>query len=76
MTSGRCLKYIRSDIIFSFPSLLGEILSGALAVTGFTWATSPICTELEVVVMDWLAKMLQLPTEYLTANGGGGVIQG
>lgn len=38
---------------------------------------SPACTELEVVMMDWLAKMLGLPQHFLsTAHGGkgGGVI--
>lgn len=39
---------------------------------------SPACTELEVVVMDWLAKFLNLPTEFLHSSEGpgGGVIQG
>jgi glutamate/tyrosine decarboxylase-like PLP-dependent enzyme len=40
-------------------------------------ATSPACTELEVIVMDWLAKLLGLPKEFLACSGGpgGGVIQ-
>lgn len=39
---------------------------------------SPACTELEVVMLDWLGKMLQLPAEFLASSGGkgGGVIQG
>lgn len=39
---------------------------------------SPACTELEVVMMDWLGKMLDLPKEFLACSGGkgGGVIQG
>jgi hypothetical protein len=38
---------------------------------------SPACTELEVVMMDWLGKMLDLPKEFLASTGGkgGGVIQ-
>ena len=38
---------------------------------------SPACTELEVVMLDWLGKMLDLPKEFLTSGGGkgGGVIQ-
>lgn len=39
---------------------------------------SPACTELEVVMLDWLGKMLDLPAEFLACSGGkgGGVIQG
>lgn len=39
---------------------------------------SPACTELEVVMMDWLAKILKLPEFFLASSGGagGGVIQG
>lgn len=39
---------------------------------------SPACTELEVVMMDWLAKMLKLPDFYQASSGGlgGGIIQG
>jgi hypothetical protein len=38
---------------------------------------SPACTELEVVMLDWLGKMLELPKEFLASSGGkgGGVIQ-
>jgi len=40
-------------------------------------ASSPACTELEVVVLDWLGKMLHLPEAFLHCGGGsgGGVIQ-
>lgn len=39
---------------------------------------SPACTELEVVMMDWLGQMLGLPDAFLARSGGegGGVIQG
>lgn len=54
------------------------MLSGAIACIGFTWIASPACTELEVVMLDWLGKMLDLPQEFLACSGGkgGGVIQG
>lgn len=54
------------------------MLSGAIACIGFTWIASPACTELEVVMLDWLGKMLDLPQEFLAISGGkgGGVIQG
>lgn len=39
---------------------------------------SPACTELEVEMLNWLGKMIQLPAEFLASSGGkgGGVIQG
>ena len=38
---------------------------------------SPACTELEVVMMDWLGKLIGLPSVFLasSAGKGGGVIQ-
>jgi len=41
-------------------------------------ASSPACTELESLVMDWLGKMIGLPADFLHARSdslGGGVIQ-
>lgn len=54
------------------------MLSGAIACIGFTWIASPACTELEVEMLNWLGKMLDLPKEFLASSGGkgGGVIQG
>nr|XP_027809170.1 aromatic-L-amino-acid decarboxylase isoform X1 [Marmota flaviventris] len=62
----------------SYPSMLADMLCGAVGCIGFSWAASPACTELETVMMDWLGKMLQLPEEFLAgkAGEGGGVIQG
>ncbi|XP_067854783.1 aromatic-L-amino-acid decarboxylase [Heptranchias perlo] len=62
----------------SFPALLGDMLSDAIGCIGFSWAASPACTELEIEMLDWLGKMLNLPEEFLAVanNGGGGVIQG
>lgn len=59
----------------SFPSILGEMLSSGLGVQGMLWATSPACTELETLVLDWLVDMLDLPRKFLSTNKGGGVIQ-
>ena len=36
-------------------------------------ATNPVCTELETITMEWLAKMLGLPEFYYTGGKGGGV---
>jgi histidine decarboxylase len=41
-------------------------------------ASSPACTELETVVMNWLGKMIGLPEDFLhtrVSSTGGGVIQ-
>lgn len=59
----------------SFPSILGELLSAGLGVQGMLWATSPGCTELETLVLDWLVEMLDLPKKFLSTSAGGGVIQ-
>ncbi len=59
----------------SGPAILGDLLSSGLGVQGMVWATSPACTELETVVVDWLAELLGLPAEFRTDGAGGGVIQ-
>jgi aromatic-L-amino-acid/L-tryptophan decarboxylase len=59
----------------SEPSVLGDLLSSGLGVQGMLWATSPACTEVETLVMDWLVKMLGLPDVFLSRGSGGGVIQ-
>ncbi|XP_063719992.1 aromatic-L-amino-acid decarboxylase-like [Symsagittifera roscoffensis] len=60
----------------SYPCILADILSDTLGVIGFSWASSPACTELEIVMMDWLAKVIGLPEHFLSSSdsGGGGVI--
>ena len=63
----------------SFPSILGDMLSDAIGCIGFSWAASPACTELETIVLDWYAKALGLPPDFLAEPAGaqgGGVIQG
>nr|XP_023884710.1 tyrosine decarboxylase 1-like isoform X3 [Quercus suber] len=60
----------------SIAGFLGEMLSAGLNIVGFSWITSPAATELEMIVLDWLAKLLKLPDEFLSAGQGGGVIQG
>src|ERR1700728_1386741 len=59
----------------SEPSVLGDLISSGLGVQGMLWATSPACTEVETLVLDWLAKMLALPETFLSTGKGGGVIQ-
>merc|ERR1719450_426390 len=62
----------------SYPALLGDMLGGGIGCVGFSWIANPACTELEVITMDWLAKMIGLPHHFLHSSPGegGGVIQG
>ncbi|KAF7180066.1 hypothetical protein CNMCM7691_009232 [Aspergillus felis] len=61
----------------TYPSILGEMYSAAFTAPAFNWLCSPACTELETIVMDWMAKALGLPECFLSSseNKGGGVIQ-
>jgi aromatic-L-amino-acid decarboxylase len=45
----------------SGPGILGEMLTAALGQNAMLWRTSPIGTELEEVVVDWLRQALGLP---------------
>ncbi|KAM6572773.1 hypothetical protein CsatA_016853 [Cannabis sativa] len=62
---------------FSTAAFIGEMLCTGFNAVGFNWLASPAVTELEMVVMDWLANMLCLPSSFFfSENGnGGGVIQ-
>ncbi|MFG3690722.1 pyridoxal-dependent decarboxylase [Micromonospora sp. NPDC047740] len=59
----------------SGPSVLGDLVSSGLGVQGMLWATGPACTELETVLLDWLAGLLDLPERFHSTGRGGGVIQ-
>ncbi|CAK1365164.1 Aromatic-L-amino-acid decarboxylase [Cercospora beticola] len=60
----------------TYPGMLGEMWSAALTAPAFNWICSPAITELETVVLDWMAKIIALPQEFLSKGQGGGVIQG
>jgi aromatic-L-amino-acid decarboxylase len=61
----------------SYPSILGELLSAGLGVQGMSWVTSPACTEIETLMLDWMQELLGLPAAFRsTSDTGGGVIQG
>jgi aromatic-L-amino-acid decarboxylase len=45
----------------SEPGILAELLTAALNVNAMAWVTSPAATELEQVVVGWLAELLGLP---------------
>jgi len=59
----------------SGPSILGELLAAGLGVQGMSWVTSPACTELETLVLDWMADLTGLPARFKSGGLGGGVIQ-
>jgi aromatic-L-amino-acid/L-tryptophan decarboxylase len=48
----------------SGPGILGEMLTAALGQNAMLWRTSPIGTELEEVVVDWLRSALGLPETF------------
>ncbi|OTF84103.1 aromatic-L-amino-acid decarboxylase-like protein, partial [Euroglyphus maynei] len=64
----------------SYPSILADMISDGIGCVGFSWAASPACTELEIIMLDWVGKMIGLPEQFLCfsnhASRGGGVIQG
>ena len=57
------------------PSVLGELLSAGLGVQGMLWATSPACTELETLMLDWMIELCELPDRFRSSGPGGGTIQ-
>ncbi|MEY2959935.1 MAG: hypothetical protein RLZZ01_2503 [Actinomycetota bacterium] len=58
-------------------SILGELLAAGLGVQGMSWVTSPACTEIETLMLDWMQELLGLPDRFRsTSDFGGGVIQG
>ena len=60
----------------TYPSMLGELYYAAFTAPAFNWICSPAHTELETIVLDWLARILHLPDCFLSEGKGGGVIQG
>ena len=48
----------------SAPGMLGEWVSSAFNTNGMLWKTSPALTELERVVMRWLAGAIGLPEDW------------
>lgn len=57
-------------------AVLGELAAAVLGQQGMLWATSPVTTELEQHVCDWLVELLGLPEAFRHDRGtGGGVIQ-
>lgn len=68
--------YAYFKVYGSDPSVLADYLCSSLNVVGFSWVAAPAATELEQVMCDWLAQLLNLPACFMTTSVGGGVIQG
>jgi aromatic-L-amino-acid/L-tryptophan decarboxylase len=49
----------------SEPGILAELLAATLNQVGILWRTSPALAELEVLTLDWLAQLLDLPRGWL-----------
>ncbi|KAM6482340.1 Endomembrane protein 70-domain-containing protein [Trichoderma sp. SZMC 28011] len=62
----------------SYPAAIAEMYSNAFNGAHFNWICSPAVTELETIVMDWLAQALGLPECFLSGGPthGGGVLHG
>ena len=61
----------------SYASILGELTAAGFGVQGMSWITSPACTEIETLMLDWMQDLLALPARFRsTDHTGGGVIQG
>ena len=41
-----------------------------------SWVTSPACTEVETLMLDWMQELLALPARFHSTGDGGGTIQG
>ncbi|MCO5560113.1 hypothetical protein L7F22_013720 [Adiantum nelumboides] len=57
--------------------MLADLHTAAISNPGFNWSVSPSVTELEIIMCDWVAKMLGLSTEFTSASAsglGGGII--
>ncbi|XVE90074.1 hypothetical protein DITRI_Ditri20bG0047800 [Diplodiscus trichospermus] len=60
----------------STAGFLGDMLCSGFNVVGFNWIASPAATELESLVLDWIDKILKLPSSFLFSGTGGGVLHG
>ena len=63
----------------TYEGILANMYGAAISTPGFNWAAAPVVTELEFLVMDWVAKMLGLGPAFHSndsSNEGGGVIIG
>lgn len=63
----------------TFEGGLADLHAAMISNPGFNWAVSPSVTELEILTMDWVARMLGLSEAFTSTSQsgkGGGVIMG
>ncbi len=61
----------------TYSAILGDLLTAGLGVQGMSWVTSPACTEIETLMVDWMHELLGLPERFRSTSAtGGGVIHG
>ena len=52
------------SVTSSEPAMLAELIAAALNQVAILWRTAPASTELEAVVLDWVAQLVGLPREW------------
>jgi aromatic-L-amino-acid decarboxylase len=52
------------SVTSSEPGMLAELLAAALNQVAILWRTAPASTELEGVVLDWVAQLVGLPSSW------------
>ncbi|TKY87550.1 hypothetical protein EX895_003564 [Sporisorium graminicola] len=63
----------------SFEGAIADLYCASISNPGFNWSVSPSVTELEILMMDWVGRMLGLDEAFLAGDGkgvGGGVVLG
>ncbi|SPO48706.1 related to Aromatic-L-amino-acid decarboxylase [Moesziomyces antarcticus] len=61
----------------SFEGALADLYCASISNPGFNWSVSPSVTELEILMVDWVGRMLGLDEAFLSTSGtGGGIILG
>lgn len=58
----------------TFEGMLADLHASAISNPGFNWSVSPSVTELELITLDWTAKMFGLCSDFYTTSETGGSI--
>uniref|UniRef100_A0A0N5C5M5 Aromatic-L-amino-acid decarboxylase n=1 Tax=Strongyloides papillosus TaxID=174720 RepID=A0A0N5C5M5_STREA len=67
------MLYFNAKEELSYPSIVAEILMTAIGSPGFTWNASPLVTETELLMCDWIGDSLNIPKCFLNQfNQGNG----
>jgi aromatic-L-amino-acid decarboxylase len=63
----------------TFEGGLADLHAAMISNPGFNWACSPSVTELDIITLDWAARMLGFSEDFLSTSSsgkGGGIILG